>query len=124
MPRLDLERDVFQRDHVLRRGPENLSDVPDLDRACARGRLERRHVRQWLHLVSTHRTSSLKVMAIAATITTPASNCLIWKFSPQLAIWWPMPSRDAYISARITPVRLKIMEIRNASSSTGSMLGK
>ena len=63
-------------------------------------------------------------MAIAAIITTPASSCFIWKFSPQVAIWWPMPSREAYISARITPVRLKIMEIRSASSSTGSMLGR
>src|ERR1700761_5531596 len=35
-----------------------------------------------------------------------------------------MPSREAYISASITPVRLKIMEIRSASSSTGNMLGR
>lgn len=52
-------------------------------------------------------------MAIAATITTPARSCFIWKFSPQVAIWWPMPSREAYISARITPVRLKIMAVYN-----------
>ncbi len=44
------------------------------------------YVRQWLHRVSTDLTSSLNVMAIAATITTPASNCFIWKFSPQVAI--------------------------------------
>ncbi len=61
---------------------------------------------------------------MAAIISTPASNCFIWKFSPQVAIWWPMPSREAYISARMTPVRLKIIEIRSASSSTGSMLGR
>ena len=43
-----------------------------------------------------------------ATISTPASNWRIMKFSPQFAIWCPMPSREAYISASITPVRLKI----------------
>ena len=66
----------------------------------------------------------VNTIAITAIINTLASNCRIWKFSPQVAIWWPMPSREAYISARMTPVRLKIMEIRNASSKTGSMLGR
>ena len=34
-----------------------------------------------------------------------------------------MPVRDAYISAIITPVKLKIIEMRRVSSSTGIMLG-
>jgi hypothetical protein len=58
----------------------------DLDGAGARGRLERGYVRQWLHRVSTDLTSSLKAIATPAIITTPASNCFIWKFSPQVAI--------------------------------------
>ena len=69
-----------------RGGPEDLADIADRDRAGARGRLERGYVRQWLHRVSTDLTSSLNVMAITAIITTPASNCFIWKFSPQVAI--------------------------------------
>ena len=84
--RLHLERDVRQRHHVLCAGLEDLADIADLDRAGARGRLQRGYVRQWLHRVSTDRTSSLNVMAMAAIITTPASNCFIWKFSPQVAI--------------------------------------
>ena len=68
-------------DEVLKTCPTFLTSI-----APARCGFELRHVRQWLHRVSTHLTSSLKVMAIAATITTPASNCFIWKFSPQLAI--------------------------------------
>src|SRR5262249_14346235 len=99
-PRPDVERDARQRGDVGAGGPEHLADILHLDRAGPRTRLERRHVRQWLHRVSTHRTSSLKAIAMAATITTPASSCFIWKFSPQVAIWWPMPSREAYISAR------------------------
>src|SRR5439155_4297192 len=71
---LYVERNVFERDDVLRRGLEDLSDIADLDRT---GRLQRGYVRQWLHRVSTHLTSSLKVIAITAIITTPASNCLI-----------------------------------------------
>src|SRR5580700_11410680 len=118
--RLDVERDVRQRHHVRTRSLESLADTVDLDRDGARRRLQRRYVRQWLHFVSPHLTISLKVIAITAIITTLANSCRIWKFSPQLAIWWPMPSREAYISARMTPVRLKIMEIRKASSSTGS----
>ena len=61
-------------DDVLRRGLEDLPDIADLDRA---GRLQRGYVRQWLHRVSTHLTSSLKAIAIAAIISTPASNCFI-----------------------------------------------
>src|SRR5258708_8776897 len=91
----DVERDVFKRDDVLRRGPEDLSDIADFDRA---GRLQRGYVRQWLHRVSTHLTSSLKVIAITAIITTPASTCFISKFSPQPPILWPMPPREASIS--------------------------
>ncbi len=72
--RLDVERNVLERDDVLRRGLEDLSDIADLDRA---GRLQRGYVRQWLHRVSTHLTSSLKVIAMAAIISTPASNCFI-----------------------------------------------
>ena len=34
-----------------------------------------------------------------------------------------MPVREAYISAIITPVKLKIIEMRSASSKTGNMLG-
>src|SRR5438552_7186496 len=80
---LDIERDILQRDDVLRRGLEELPDIADLDRA---GRFQQGYVRQWLHRVSTHLTSSLKAIAITAIITTPASNCFIWKFSPQVAI--------------------------------------
>src|SRR5450755_157561 len=83
---LDLDRYVGQRHHVLPGGPVNLADAGDLNGACAR-RLERGYVRQWLHRVSTHLTISLKAMAIAPIIRTPASNCFIWKFSPQVAIW-------------------------------------
>src|SRR5258708_2994033 len=71
---LDVERNVFKRYDVLRRGLEDLSDIADLDRA---GRLQRGYVRQWLHRVSTPLTSSLKAIAITAIITTPSSNCLI-----------------------------------------------
>src|SRR5205807_9342965 len=85
-PRLDVERDVRQRDDVLRRGLEDLPDTADFNRAGPRDGLDRRYVRQWLHRVSTHRTSSLKAIAIVAIITTPANSCFIWKFSPQLAI--------------------------------------
>src|SRR6266850_7951973 len=70
----DVERNVLERNDVLRRGPEDLPDIADLDRA---GRLQRGYVRQWLHRVSTHLSSSLKVIAITAIITTPASNCFI-----------------------------------------------
>ena len=62
-------------------------------------------------------------MATAASTMTPANSCGIWKFSPQLEIRWPMPVREAYISAIITPVKLKIMEMRSVSSRIGIMLG-
>ena len=83
---LHLERDVRQRLHVLRRRPEDLADIADGNRTGPCGRLERGYVRQWLHRVSTDLTSSLNVMAITAIMITPASNCFIWKFSPQVAI--------------------------------------
>ena len=60
---------------------------------------------------------------MVASSTTPANSCFIWKFSPQLAIMWPMPVREAYISAISTPVKLKIIEMRSVSSKIGSMLG-
>src|SRR6185437_15222355 len=84
--RLNLEGDVGQRDDILARRAIGLADAVDLDRARARDELERRYVRQWLHRVSTHLTSSLNVMAIAEISKTPASNCGIWKFSPQVSI--------------------------------------
>ena len=62
-------------------------------------------------------------MATTERMMTPAKSCGIWKFSPQLEIRWPMPVRDAYISAIITPVKLKIIEMRRVSSRTGIMLG-
>src|ERR1700738_4384105 len=74
---LDLDRYVGQRHKVLAGGLVDLADTGDLNRACARRRLERGYVRQWLHRVSTHLTSSLKAMAIAPIIRTPASNCFI-----------------------------------------------
>jgi hypothetical protein len=46
-----------------------------------------------------------------------------WKFSPQFEIRWPMPVREAYISAIITPVKLKIIEMRSVSRRIGIMLG-
>ena len=76
----------------------------------------RRGLRAW-------RTASLKAIATAASRITPANSSGIWKFSPQLAIRWPMPVREAYISAIITPVKLKIIEMRSVSSRTGIMLG-
>ena len=45
------------------------------------------------------------------------------KFSPQFEIMWPTPVREAYISAIITPVKLKIIEIRKVSSRIGIILG-
>src|SRR5262245_5675624 len=80
-------------------------------------------VRQVLHRASKARTASLNRIATADSTITPANSCGIWKFSPQLEIRWPMPVREAYISAIITPVKLKIMEMRSVSSRIGSMLG-
>src|SRR5258708_7717794 len=75
--RLHFKGEVRQRRLVLLAGPEDLADIADLYGAGARRRLERGYVRQWLHRVSTDLTSSLKAIAIAAIITTPASNCFI-----------------------------------------------
>ena len=73
--------------------------------------------------LSRKRTVSLNVIATAASRITPANSCGSWKFSPQFAIRWPMPVREAYISAIITPVKLKIIEMRSVSSRIGIMLG-
>src|SRR3954471_364408 len=81
---LDVERDVCERDDILGRGLEGTADIADLDRAGAQRGVEwsdvhRGYVRQWLHRVSTHLISSLKVIAITAIMTTPASSWGIWK---------------------------------------------
>src|SRR6202008_2922327 len=68
-PRLDVERNVGQRHHVLRGRAEYAAGIADLDRARRRDLSEWRYVRQWLHLASTHRIVSLKAIAITATIT-------------------------------------------------------
>src|ERR1700761_7704362 len=73
--RLDLERHVGHRKHILPRSLVDLANAGELNRTGTRGRLQRRYVRQWLHRVSTHLTSSLKAIAMAAIISTPASNC-------------------------------------------------
>jgi hypothetical protein len=74
---LHFKRNVRQRHHILLAGSEDLAYMADLDGAGARGGLERGYVRQWLHRVSTDRTNSLNVIAIAAIIITPASSCFI-----------------------------------------------
>src|SRR5213075_942154 len=106
------EGDVFEGGHGA---PVVVAQALDMD--CGS------HVLHTLTRASSQRSASLNTIAARDNSSTPANSCFIWKFSPQLAIRWPMPLREAYISAISTPVKLKIIEMRSVSSRIGSMLG-